>query len=157
MKKILRKFRWKSVCCPFKWIQNLIDWKSLHFFLALSQTSHTSRWSLLSIDETNDGQSIAKSRLKSTCLAVAEHFGRLLQLLGRIETVFDGTFDGCSLRSTSFCTWNGIRLLVKFTEDGSMWWSQECAECWRSHSCVSWQVRSTILLHILSIEMLLRI
>lgn len=85
------------------------------FFAALSQAFNATRRSLLSIDETDDGQSINVCRFIATGMAIVEHFGRLLWLLGCIETIFDGTFDGCRVRSSTIVTWNGCRLSDKFT------------------------------------------
>lgn len=87
----------------------------LYLIAALSQASHATRWSLLSIDETDDGQSIDVRRFVATCMAIAQHFGRLLWLLGCIETIFDGTFDSRRLRSPTLIAWNGRRLSDEFT------------------------------------------
>lgn len=96
-----------------RWITD--DYAFLIAFAALSQTFNTSRWSLLSIDETNDGQSINVWRFVATCMAIAQYFGSLFRLFGCIETIFDGTFDCGRFRSSTIIAWNGCCLSDEFT------------------------------------------
>lgn len=95
---------------------------------ALSQASNASRRSLLSAHEANHNESLVESGLKSACLALAQHFGRLFHLFGRITAILDGASFGGGIGSSSISPRYRVGLPVKFAENAALRWPQECAQ-----------------------------
>ena len=87
------------------------------FPLALSQASHFARRSLLSIDETDDSESLDVLRLCAACMTITFNFGSVLWLLGESQAVSHRTLDVGCIGSKEVESWHGTSVSHQLAKD----------------------------------------